>query len=56
MDPAFVLVITLRVMRDYQQTIDSLLARIAELEAQQRANGVVPTAQEVPDGVSIGDR
>lgn len=55
MDPTLVLITTLRVMRDYQQTIDSLLARIAELEAQQRANGVVRTTQEVPDGIPVGD-
>ena len=53
MDPTVAYVTTLRMMRDYQQTIDSLLARIAELEAQvqaqQHINGVVHAPEEAKD-------
>lgn len=44
MDPTLMLVTTLRLVRDYQQTIDALVARIALLEAQVQ--------QQHPDGVA----
>jgi prefoldin subunit 5 len=50
MDPALVLVTIIRMMRDYQQTIDALQARVAELEAAQRSNNGVVTPVEVASG------
>jgi type II secretory pathway component PulJ len=49
MDSALILVTIVRMMRDYQQTIDALQARVAELEAAQRSNNGVARPAEVAD-------
>jgi prefoldin subunit 5 len=49
MDAALVLVAIVRMMRDYQETIDALQARVTELEAAQRSTNRVATPAEVKD-------
>jgi hypothetical protein len=49
MDAVLVLVAIVRMMRDYQQTIDALTARVAELEAAQRSGNGIATPAEIKD-------
>jgi len=49
MDTAIILVVIVRMMRDYQQTIDALQVRVAELEAAQRSSNGVVAQSEVKD-------